>query len=175
MNTTLASLLLDLNGLSDTEAEDLAYQEYIKVYMDRETRKGMIGVRKVHDGEDVIFTEWRFEHAFFESAYKTSRKYNKGKFSRKRAARIRWIGQIIAGNIDGCECYQISDFNRRDSSGRIMVKRLYVLWEESYLVWLEPHQESGWWFSSAYIETKGRRYIKRNITARGVGKKISRD
>ena len=175
MNPKLASLLLDLENLSEEEAEEKTYKEYIKLYTDHETHKGMVGVRKSHDGDDVLFYEWRFDHAFFESAYKTSRQYNKGKFSQQRASRIRWIGEIIAGNIEGCECYEIPDFNRRDATGRIMIKRLYMLMEERYLVWLEPHQKGGWWFSSAYIETKGRNYIKRKIITGGMRKKISRD
>jgi hypothetical protein len=175
VNPALASLLLDLSNLCDEEAEAKTYQEYIRLYTDRKTRKGMVGTRKTHDGEDVVFYEERFEHAFFESAYKTSRKYNKGKFARNRAARIRWIGEIISGNIEGCECYHIPDFNRRDGSGRIMVKRLYVLWEEKYLIWLEPRKTGGWWFSSAYIESRSRSYVRRNITIRGQRKTISRD
>jgi hypothetical protein len=176
VNPALSSALLDLSSISDVEAEKLTHQEYVKLYMDRQTRKGKIGIRKTHDGEDVLFNEWRFDHAFFESAYKTSRKYNKGKFSRSRACRIRWIGEVIAGNIKGCECYEIPDLNRRDPMGKVMIKRLYVLWEERYFVWLEPHQKGGWWFSSAYIDTRSRSYIKRNILAGGVLRKIiSRD
>ena len=175
MNPTLASLLLDLSDLSDEEAEQKTYEEYIHLYMDRKTHKGLIGVRKTHDGDDVLFYEWRFEHAFFESAYKTSRKYNKGKFARNRAARIRWIGEIIKGNIKGCDYCQIPHPNRRDSSGRVMLQRVYILWEENYLIWLEPHRDGGWWFSSAYTETRGRTYIRRNIASRGWCKRISRD
>ena len=175
MNPALASLLLDLNSFSDEEAEEKTYDEYLKLYTDHETHKGRVGLHKTHDGDDVLFYEWRFDHAFYESAYKTSRKYNKGKFARKRAARIRWIGEIIKGNVNGCECCDMPHPNRRDSSGRIMLQRVYVLWEENYLIWLEPHRSGGWWFSSAYVETKGRSYIRRNIISRGWRKKVSRD
>jgi len=175
VNPLLASLLLDLSGLSDEEAEKLVYQEYIRLYMDRETRKGMIGIRKTHDGEDVLFTEWRFDHAFFKSAYKTSRKFNKGKFSKQRAARINWIEQIIAGTIDGCEFCHVPDFSRHDSSGRVMVKRLYILWEECYLVWLEPREKGGWWFPSTYVENRGRKFVERNVIVGCARRKIPRD
>lgn len=173
MNPDLSSLLLDLSGLNDSEAECITRQEYMRLYTDRDTRKGRIGVRKTHDGDDVLFSEWRFEHAFFESAFKTSRKYNKDKFSRFRASRVRWIGEIIRGNIHGCDCYDIPDSTRRDPAGRVMIKRLYVVWEELYLVWLEPHQRGGWWFSSAYIDTRGRSFLRKNIISRGVLRKIT--
>jgi len=160
--------------MSDEEAEDVTFQEYAKLYLDRETRKGMVGELQAHDGDTVVFTEWRFEHAFFTSRHKTTRQYNKGKFDRDRACRIRWIGWLIKGTISSVEYCHIPDRNRRDPSGRIMVKRLYVLWEERYLIWLEPRFTGGWWFSSAYVESRGWNYIRKLI--RGcVRKKVSRD
>lgn len=104
MNPVLASLLLDLAGLSDEEAEELTYQEYVKLYMDRQTRRGMIGERQTHDGEPVIFYEDRFHHAFFTASDKITRPYAKNRFDRVRASRVRWIGGIIRGNIDGTSC-----------------------------------------------------------------------
>ncbi len=174
MNEILSSLLLDLTGLSDHEAEDLTFQEYERLYLDHETRKGMVGELKMHDGGSVTFSEWRFEHAFFTSAYKTTRQYNKAKFDRRRAERVRWIGEIIRGNIKDVEYCHIPDPKRYDRSGKIMMQRLYVLWEENYLIWLEPSKAHGWWFSSAYIETKGKSRI-RDIIRGCVCKKISRD
>jgi hypothetical protein len=176
VNSKLASLLLDLSGLSDEKAEELTYREYIKLYTDREMHSGRIGLRKTHDGKDVIFYEDRFEHAFFTSAYKTSRQYNKGKLDRVRASRLPWIGQIIEGNIPGTECWKICRAGRYHS-GASTTARLYVLWDQNYLVWLEPQGEGAWWFSTAYVATGGRKYI-RNITANGScfwRKKISRD
>jgi hypothetical protein len=175
VDSTLASLLLDFTGLSDEEAEKVVYQEYLDLYMDRVTHKGMVGVRKTHDGEPVMFYEDRFEHAFRTSAHKTFRQCHKGKFDRYRGGRVRWIAQIIQGNIGRTECWWIPDPDRRDSSGRIIVKRLYVVWHQNYIIWLEPLQTGGWKFSSAYWA--GKQYI-RKITKRGTcfwRKKISRD
>ncbi len=175
MDPVLSSLLLNLNGLSDEDAEQKTFDEYVKLYLNKTTHKGMIGIHKTHDNEDILFYEWRFDHAFFESAYKTSRKYNKDKFDRIRAVRVRWIGKIIEGSINGCEFCDIPSPNRRDSTGKFLRQRVYILWEENYLVWLEPRNFGGWWFSSAYVESRGRRYIKSNIISRGMRKKISRD
>jgi len=156
VNPTLASLLLDLSGLSDVEAEELTYQEYIKLYTVRQTRCGMIGVRETHDGDAVIFYEDRFYHAFFTTVDKISRQYNKAKFDRVRGSRIRWIGEVIQGNIDGTSCWYISD------SPASIVKRLYVVWDEYYLVWLNPRKKGGWRFSSAYVADH--KYIRRKTT-----------
>ena len=93
MNKTLSSLLLDLSNLSDEEAEEKTFQEYIRLYMDRETHKGKIGVRKTHDGEDVIFYEDRFTHAFYTSLEGLYSQFKKDKFDKERAVRIRWIGK----------------------------------------------------------------------------------
>lgn len=175
MDPALASLLLDLTGLSDTEAEELTRQEYIRLYLDRKTHTGMVGERQTHDGEPVMFYEDRFDHAFFTSAHRTSRPYNKDEFQKDRATRVRWIGEIIKGNIDGTECWWIPDPDRRDSSGGIIVKRLYILRDENYVIWLEPLKTRRWKFSSAYLANK--EYI-RQITKGGSlfwYKKISRD
>jgi hypothetical protein len=164
LNPVLASLLLDLRGLSDEEALELTYQEYVGLYMDRKTDKGMVGIRKTNDGQSVIFYQDRFEHAFFTSAHRTSRQYAKDKFQIDRAARVRWIGQVIEGNIPGTECWYISSTQRYHSNSGTPA-RLYVLWDEKYLVWLEPWRKD-WWFSIAYVATRGKAYIA-NIVARG--------
>lgn len=165
MNPILASLLLDLSSLSDAEAEELTYQEYIKLYTDRKTHRGMVGERQTHDGEPVIFYEDRFEHAFFASAHKTSRQYAKDEFQRDRASRVHWIGQIIQGNVVGTECWRIAPSHRYHSNLKIPA-RLYILREENYLVWLEPREKGRWWFSTAYVANRGKAYIRR-ITAQG--------
>jgi hypothetical protein len=171
----LASLFLDLSNIPDEEAEEKTFQEYIKLYTDHETHTGMVGERCTHDSEPVMFYEDRFDHAFFISAHRTSRPYNKDEFQKDRATRVRWIGEIIKGNIDGTECWRVPDPDRRDSSGGIIVKRLYILRDENYVIWLEPLKTGRWKFSSAYPANKG--YI-RQITKRGTlfwCKKISRD
>lgn len=175
MDPALASLLLDLSNLSDEQAEQKTYEEYIHLYMDHKTHTGLVGQRQTHDGQPVMFYDDRFSHAFFTSANKASRRYNKDQFQRDRGSRIRWIGEIIKGNINGSECWWIPDACRRDASGRIIVKRLYIHRYENYLVWLEPLKTGRWKFSTAYVANK--LYI-RQITKKGTcfwRKKASRD
>lgn len=153
MDPILALLLLDLSGLPDAEAEEKTYREYIGLYMDRKTHRGMMGELRTHDDERVMFYEDRFYHAFFTTIDKISRPYNKAKFDRVQGSRVRWIGEVIKGNIDGTTCWYISH------SPVSIVKRLYVVWDEYYLVWLNPRKEGGWKFSSAYVADY--RYIRR--------------
>lgn len=161
MNPTLASLLLDLTGLSNEEAEEKTYQEYIRLYTDTQTKSGRRGELTLHDGEKAVFFEDRFEHAFFTSAYKTYRKYNKGAFDEKRAIRIRWIREILTGKTSGVEGWHIPS-GRRDNSGRPILQRFYVLWDENYLIWLEYLTKTEKWkFSSAYVEPRGKPYIRK--------------
>lgn len=155
MNPTLAALLLDLTGLSDEEAEDKIYQEYVRLYMDRKTRSGMIGELKTHDGESVTFYEDRFDHAFFTSVDRVLRPHNKGKFDKMRGERVRWIGRVIQGEIRGTSCWYFPP-----APGGV-AKRLYVLCDECYLIWLNAAKRGGWKFSSAY--TANRSYIRRKI------------
>lgn len=172
MNAKLKSLLLDLSGLSDEQARIKTCEEYNRLYMDRHTYTCMIGERKTHDNQTVIFYEDRFEHAFNTSIEGAYSQLKKDKFDRNRAVRVRWIDEVIQGNIQGIEYYHIPTGHHRDRLGRIRIKRLYVLWEENYIVWLEPRKENEWKFSSAYVANKG--YI-RKITRGYFCKKISRD
>ena len=172
MNEKLRSLLLDLSGLSDEEAKIVTRREYINLYMDRQTRTCLIGVRITHDNQRVIFYEDRFEHAFSTSFERAYSQMKKDKFDRSRAARIRWIGQVIQGCIEGVEFCHVPTGSQRNHSGKIRTKRLYILGEENYLIWLEPRKENEWKFSSAYVANKA--YIQR-ITRGCFCKKISRD
>lgn len=61
---------------------------------------------------------------------------------------------MIRGKIEGAEYCHIPKGGQRDRHGRIRIKRLYILWEENYIIWLEPTIEGAWKFSSAYVATK---------------------
>jgi hypothetical protein len=152
VDPVLSSLLLDLTSLSDEEAERVTYQEYVKLYMDRRTHREMIGERRTHDGKAAVFYSDRFDHAFFTTSHRISRPRAKDKFDRNRASRVRWIGKVIEGEIANTECWCVVD---PDTSAR---KRLYVLWDEHYLIWLNPRRQGGWKFSSAYTADRG--YIR---------------
>jgi hypothetical protein len=157
----LDSLWLDLLDLSPEEAEILAFEKYVELYLDKGAPPRRIGIHKTHDGRNVKFREERFEHAFYTSGDKTSRQYAKDRFVRSRAARVAWIGPIIAGEIQEVQCWLVPPKNGgRDLRGRRM-NRMYVLHDEKYVVWLEPELD-GYKFSSAYVIDAGtlRRYCR---------------
>lgn len=151
MDERLASLLIDLSELSDEEAEQTAFNKYAELYLDTETASCRIGVREAHDGEQVVFFEDRFDHAFFTSSQKTSRSYAKDRLDRRRGERVAWIGPVLAGEIEGTECWVLPPRNgRRVLQGR-RPNRLYIVLAEAYVVWLEPRLDERWRFSTAYV------------------------
>ena len=158
MNPILQSQLLDLCGFSETEAEKVVFDRYVELYLDRGALPRRMGVRKTHDGSDCLFTESRFGHAFF-----SKERYIKDKFDRLRGARVAWIGPVITGKIEGTECWLVPP---KDATSRELTRRcnrLYLVRDESFVVWLEPGQVNTWWFSTTYVA--GRRDIRRYCNA----------
>ncbi|MCX5656339.1 MAG: hypothetical protein NTY65_17010 [Planctomycetota bacterium] len=170
MNAVLAELFLDLSAFSDEEAEQVVFEKYAELYLDCETRTGWVGIRKTHDGQDVVFFEDRFVHAFYTSKEKTSRQYAKDRFERSRGERIAWIGPLVAGEIDGSECWLIPPKDGGRHLDDRPPNRFYLLRQEGYVVWLEPRKNGGWKFSSAYVAghnlerycTEGRLFWKKS-------------
>ena len=147
MNDRLASLLIDLSETSDEEANRLVFEKYVELYLDATTASCRVGVRETHDGEPVVFFEDRFDHAFA----KTVAWCRKGPFDRLRGERVAWIGPVIAGEIEGTECWLLPPKNgRRDLQGR-RPNRAYIVHAEAYVVWLTPRVDGRWRFSTAYV------------------------
>jgi hypothetical protein len=132
MEVDLKSLLLNLDGMAVADASELGAKLYDQIYITSPRR----GIHKTHDGEDVYFWFDRFTHAFHNDKAKTV--LDKG-----RVARIRWIKEIVEGNAPEFECWLINKAPRPDN-------RLYIVWGENYVVWLEPREAGGWKFSTAY-------------------------
>jgi len=171
VDTALASLLLELTDLSDEEAEQLVFDKYAELYLDSGTLPRRIGIRKTHDGLDCLFTESRFDHAFYFGGW-----LKKSIFSKVRGVRVAWIGPVIAGLIEKTECWLIPPKDRFRGGQTMLWNRLYLLRQESYVVWLEPGKSNKWWFSSAYVAGRGdlRRYCNAGSLI-WVQKNISRD
>jgi len=122
----LSSMLLDIVDLSTKEAERLVFTAYINLYLDQDYAPRRKGIRETHDKQKALFAESRFRHAFYSKG-----KHTKDSFSYKRGERVAWIGKVISGEIDGCECWLIPPKGERQSR---TPNRLYVLREESYVV-----------------------------------------
>lgn len=138
----LQALLLDLGGKGDGEIEATGREWYERLYITR----GNCGFHECHDGEEVVFWRDRFEHAFFTSSNWARYPDRKDKLAVDRIARIRWIGEVIAGNVPKSACWEVPSPTGR----RRPPNRLYVVSNECYVVWLEPRMRGGWKFSSAY-------------------------
>lgn len=139
----LTSLLLRLDALDTAQIEQLGRDWYHQLYIT--TAPGRYGVLQAHDGQDVIFWADRFEHAFFTSSDRARYPNRKDKLAEDRIARVRWIGEVIAGQVPGSACWEGAS-----PQGRLgQDNRLYVVSSERYVVWLEPTKR-GWKFSTAY-------------------------
>jgi hypothetical protein len=151
----LSMLLLDLSDLTveeaDSEGEDLFRTEFI-------TRNGRSGSVATHDGQTVIFFADRYHHAFHTSYNRARHTYSKAKVAIDRIERLPWIRPILEGHIPKTECWEVPLDTPRPFPG----KRLYVSWEHSYVIWLEPLTAGGFRFSTAYPVTNAEigRYTK---------------
>lgn len=138
----LKNLFVDVEGLDLRAMEEKGRFLYKEIYL----QFGVYGIVKAHDGEDVFFWGKRFEHAFFTSRNRARHPDDKSNFAVDRMTRIRWIGPIIAGQVEGVACYKAQG----PGQTKPFTNRLYVVSSELYVVWLEPRKEGGWRFSSAY-------------------------
>ena len=105
----------------------------------------------LYRGGTVSFFMDRWEkHASRTSSDRVKHPYAKDRIALDRIARVRWIKEVLAGNVPGTECWHV-----RPQSGRNHpLDRLYVLWEYHYVVWLHPKMDgNGWRFSSAFPTT----------------------
>lgn len=149
----LSKLLLNLSGLSSEEQEKLGREWYAKLYL----TSGRFGIHQLHDGEQVIFHEDRFDHAFFTSSNWQKHPEKKDLLAQERIRRIQWIAAVIAGNVPNSACWDAPG-----PGGRILQNnKLYVVYAPAYVVWLEPRAQQDkvqWKFSSAYDANP--RYIR---------------
>jgi hypothetical protein len=102
-----------------------------------------------------------FTHAFFTAATKHRRGWAKDLIDPLRVARTRWIVPVISGQVMGTSCYRIVDYEAYRKPPP--EKRLYVVREEQYVIWLLPRRDGGWRFKTAYVTGHAdiNRYIKR--------------
>jgi hypothetical protein len=156
----LDELIMDFSAVPDAELETKGRDAYKLHYLNQEK----FGVHTCHDGEEVIFHEDQFGHAFFDKPDKWSLTKSQDLPDEMRLARMRWIGPLIRGEVAGSECWHVPSPTGR----RRPPNRLYIAWNQIYVVWLEPKQLGGWKFSSAY-DVVSAKYIREKY-CRGGGK-----
>jgi hypothetical protein len=140
----LEGLLINCTGLSDDEVEALGR----RCWSDGYTDDGRVYVAHAHDGEDVYFFPDRFEHAFFTSSNPARHPDAKDMLDRVRIERMRWIGIVIAGQVCGSFC-----IDAPPAGSQRIRKRIYMVPEERYIVWLNQRKLGGYIFSTAYVAT----------------------
>ena len=138
----LKSLLVDLSGLTIEEREARGRELYAELYLNR----GHFGLHRTHDDEMLIFHQRQFDHAFFTTSDRYCHPDNKDVLRPVSVERIRWIGELVAGRVPNSACFSVP--SERHSSRP--PKRLYAIFENPFVVWLEPRQDDGWKFSTAY-------------------------
>lgn len=137
----LRGLLLSVEGLPDDEVERLGRDEYARHYL----LDGGPRAWPAHDGQDVLFFPDAFDHAFFASTDRARHPDRKNRIARDRVERVRWIKEVIAGNVEGSACWETHE--RRDGrAGR----RHYAIQTDVYVVWLVARRDGGYRFETAY-------------------------
>ena len=142
----LQDLIIDFDSVPDDQLEEKGR----KAYREHCLNRGRFGVHQCHDRQEVMFHEDRFRHAVYESTA-PGQETRHDTPDRIRLKRMRWIGEVVRGNVPGSECWEVLS---RLGKGTAW-KRLYIVWHERYVVWLEPKGENRWWFSSAYVRNAG--------------------
>ena len=160
----LLALRADFTGMDDTQAEQEGRRLYRTLYLDG---GGPFGIRKVHDAAEVIFHmrgQYGFEHGFFTSSDLIGHPERKDVLDFSRLERMPWIGPVIAGEVQGVE-YRKESFFR---AGKRLYRRLYILPQEGYVVWVQPQAKGDWAFATAYRPTVARLadYRRRTVLIR---------
>jgi len=144
----LDSLLEDYWGLDDAQMQARAISIYQACYI----TSGAYGLHPTHDNDTVVFWSDRFAHAFFNKD-KAAHFYGAKKvLDVERIERIRWIGEVVRGNVPNSVCWEVPS-----PEGRLRPpNRLYIVNGRNYVVFLEPRMEGG----GSFLVLIPRRYIK---------------
>lgn len=141
----LNALLSSTDGLDDEQVEALGrrlYAEHCVV----PARSGLV---TTHDGAPVVIYPDDFDHAFFTAASRHRRGWAKDVVDPLRVARARWVVPVIGGRVPGTKCYRVVEYGAYRKPPP--EKRLYVVRDERYVVWLLPRGKGGWRFKTAYV------------------------
>lgn len=130
----LQRLITSLKGQTDAEIEKYGREYYAERFLDNARN----GQRETHDGQVLYFWESRFNHSCFMSP-------DKVRIDRARVERLMWVLPIIEGKIADTECFTVANpYQGRPDN------RLYIMFPEKFVVWLEPRDNGGWTYSTHY-------------------------
>jgi hypothetical protein len=135
-------------------------EEDCRAEFERVVELAKAGTLLTHDGIAVRVFSDAFDHAFRTSSDWCTRKYAKDKLDRERVARVRWIVPVVSGQVPRSACWSVRDKDRKKPN-----RRMYLVWDENYVVWLQPTDDGLWKFSTAY---RARDAYIREYTANGM-------
>lgn len=155
----LASLLVPTDDLDEAELEAAAVSLYRRYCVE----PAASGTVTTHDGHRVFMFHdaETVNHAFFTASTRYRRGWAKDVIDPERVARVRWIVPVVSGAVEGTRCYRIVEYGAYKKPPP--EKRLYVVRQERYVVWLLPRLAGGYKFKTAYVTGHGdiERYIAR--------------
>ncbi len=140
--TELQNLLIGIDHLDATELERIGRKLYRELYLDNDHN----GVRRTHDCNLLMFYADQFDHAFFTSSDRLCHPDRKDILRPGSIERIRWIGPVVSGVVEGSACFAVPSPTGRYAPPN----RIYASYQHPFVVWLEPRKAGGWKFSSAY-------------------------
>ncbi len=146
----LNALKLDFSNKSPEEMVSEARRRFQEEFFQGEGARGDF---MMEEGQRVFIFQDRFEHAFFTSSNRSRHQLAKDKPDPDRMERLLWIKPVLMGLVEGTECWLVTSKNDRRP------QRLYVVVQDSYVIWLESRPDGAWKFSTAYCA--GRSDIKR--------------
>lgn len=120
--------------------EEELKEKYRTVYIEKYVRKNNGQKIEIYDwqGNRIIFGPHFFEHAFSESSDYRRKKEHNIPFSKKRARRILWIEEVLSATKGTIERRHQ---RRKDSRGRLKIRRTLIVLEEKYVVVLEQRKK----------------------------------
>jgi hypothetical protein len=145
----LSELLASIEGLDENQVEALGR----RLYNEHCVPPARCGRVTTHDADPVWIYPDEFDHAFFTADSKHRRGWAKDVIDPLRVARAAWIVPVIGGHVRGTSCYRVVDLGAYKKPPP--EKRLYVVREERYVVWLLPRGSGGWRFKTAYVTGHG--------------------
>ena len=134
--------LVDPAGASENEQREYFLRLFVEIYVrDAEGQEPDI---RDWQGKRVKFHALNFDHAFSEASnYRLSSGVHDLPLSMRRAQRVLWIKEAIAGSAGTIE---VLGQHRKDSRGRMRKRRTLIVVEERYAVVLQACEKMGYDF-----------------------------
>lgn len=155
--------LLTFDGLEGDALINAYRQTYIETYV--RSANGNFHNHTDWTGAPVKFPPWQFDHAF-TATDRFREGMDHDQFSLSRLQRLLWIKEVLAGNAGTIRRYaQV----RKDSRGKPVKRRTFIVCEEHYVVVLNDPAAPGrpLQFVTAHVVVN-QDLLKRNIDRGGL-------